>query len=119
MNGEKFNLLTLRTPEGIEFSFRLAGPVSRALAWIVDLACISAAGSLVGSLIGVLGLLSLDLAQAAYILTYFIISIGYGIVLESYWKGQTVGKCLSGMPSENFVGGLTDQIIQGNLPGFR
>jgi hypothetical protein len=39
-------------------------------------------------------LVSPDLARAMVVLAYFVISIGYGIVCEWYWRGQTVGKRL-------------------------
>ena len=32
------------------------------------------------------------IANATYVLAYFVISIGYGIALEWYWRGQTLGK---------------------------
>ena len=38
MNASKTNTLVIRTPEGIEFSLLLAGPVTRFLAWVIDLA---------------------------------------------------------------------------------
>ena len=90
----KTNTLTIRTPEGIEFSFLLAGPITRFLAWSVDLMAILAVNKLLTVLLGVLGILSRDLATAASILGYFVVSIGYGIALEWYWHGQTLGKRL-------------------------
>jgi len=90
----KTNTLTIRTPEGIEFSFMLAGPITRFLAWSVDFMAIIAVNKLLTVLFGVLGILSRDLATAATILGYFVISIGYGIALEWYWHGQTLGKRL-------------------------
>ena len=36
----KINTLYIRTPEGIVFSQPLAGPMSRFLAWGIDVACI-------------------------------------------------------------------------------
>ena len=39
----KTNTLLIKTPEGIVFSQLLASPVSRFMAWIIDLAAISAA----------------------------------------------------------------------------
>ena len=36
MHDAKFHQLQIRTPEGITFSYALAGPVTRSLAWIVD-----------------------------------------------------------------------------------
>lgn len=86
------NTLLLRTPEGIVFSLPLAGPVSRFLAWCLDMACILAATSLTGKILGVFGMIIPEFANATYVIAYFAISIGYGITLEWYWRGQTVGK---------------------------
>jgi uncharacterized RDD family membrane protein YckC len=94
MSAEKTNTLTIRTPEGIEFSFLLAGPITRFLAWSVDFMAIMAVNKLLTALFGVLGILSRDLASAATIRGYFVVSIGYGITLEWYWHGQTLGKRL-------------------------
>ena len=88
----KTNTLSIRTPEGIHFSLILASPVIRFLAWVVDIFCIMAMVNLVGALIGIFGIISWDIASALSILVYFIISIGYGIAMEFYWRGQTLGK---------------------------
>ena len=90
----KINSLTIRTPEGIEFSLMLAGPVTRFLAWSVDLLVILAINKLLNVLLSILGIISRDIAMAAGILGYFIVSIGYGIVTEWHWHGQTLGKRL-------------------------
>ena len=94
MMADKINSLTIRTPEGIEFSLMLAGPVTRFLAWSVDLLVILVTSKLLNVLLAVLGFISSDLASAASILGYFVVSIGYGIVMECYWRGQTLGKRL-------------------------
>src|SRR5271167_4462210 len=86
--------LTIRTPEGIVFSQLLAGPVTRFLAWFIDLMCISALLTLLGFILVLLQLISANLAGVVYALGYFAISIGYGIVFEWFWRGQTVGKKL-------------------------
>ena len=91
---DKINALTIITPEGIKFSRMLAGPVTRFLAWSVDLLAIMAINKLLNVLLGVLGLISRDIAMAATVLGYFIVSIGYGIVTEWHWRGQTLGKRL-------------------------
>ena len=91
---EKTNTLTIKTPEGIDFSLLLAGPVTRFLAWAIDLASIAAAWGVVSSLLGILGVLSRDFALGASILAYFLISVGYGITMEWHWRGQTLGKRL-------------------------
>jgi uncharacterized RDD family membrane protein YckC len=84
--------LRIQTPEGISFSFVLASPISRMLAWIIDFACIMGIATLLGYAATFLSVISSDVAQAAYLLLYFAISIGYGILLEWRWRGQTVGK---------------------------
>ena len=77
--------LQIRTPDGIVFSLLLAGPVTRFLAAAIDLACLMAASSLLGSALAPLQLVSSDVARAVMILAFFIIQIGYGIVAE--WNG--------------------------------
>ncbi len=90
----KMSALLIRTPEGIVFSQLLAGPVSRFLAWFMDLLCILGLLLFVSQIIVLLQLVSQSIAGAFYVLCYFIISIGYGIACEWLWRGQTVGKKL-------------------------
>ena len=84
----------LRTPEGISFSLPLAGLVSRLLACGIDIACVSLLSTMAGVGLGAVGLLSIDLARALTILAYFLLSIGYGMTTEWFWRGQTLGKRL-------------------------
>jgi uncharacterized RDD family membrane protein YckC len=90
----KVSTLLIRTPEGIVFSQLLAGPVTRFLAWWVDLICVIALLVVMSLVLSLLGLLSGNLAGALGSLGYFVISIGYGIACEWGWRGQTVGKRL-------------------------
>jgi uncharacterized RDD family membrane protein YckC len=90
----RINTLTIKTPEGIEFSLRLAGPVTRFLAWAVDLGTIVAIITILNVVLGILGVISRDLAMAANIIAFFVVSVGYGILTEWYWQGQTLGKKL-------------------------
>ncbi|MFC1823353.1 RDD family protein [Thermodesulfobacteriota bacterium] len=90
-NGKR-NILTVRTPEGIAFSFHLASPVTRFLAWGIDFLCIIALSKMIGAVMGIIGIMSRDIASAFSVLSFFIVSIGYGIVMEYYWRGQTLGK---------------------------
>lgn len=92
MNASKTNTLVIRTPEGIEFSLLLAGPVTRFLAWVIDLAVMIGATLLVSLALGLLQVISLDMARAVTTLAFFVIQIGYGIAMEWLWRGQTVGK---------------------------
>jgi uncharacterized RDD family membrane protein YckC len=90
----KTSALLIGTPEGIVFSQLLAGPATRFLAWFIDLLCISVLMSTLGSVLHLLQLISPNAAAAISVLAYFVISIGYGILLEWAWRGQTVGKKL-------------------------
>lgn len=86
------NTLTVRTPEGVEFSLVLAGPVVRFLAWLIDCLCIWGMLSLVGALVRALSSVSSDVGMAFYILASFVVSMGYGILFEWFRNGQTLGK---------------------------
>ena len=94
MLSSRTNTLIIKTPEGIEFSLLLAGPITRFLAWAIDMATIMAIISILNVVFGILGILSRDLAMAANFIGFFIVSIGYGILTEWYWQGQTLGKRL-------------------------
>lgn len=84
--------LKILTPEGVAFSYRLAGPVARFMAWIVDLVCILILWNIFGLAMSLAGSINLDVAQAITLLGYFVILIGYSVLTEWYWRGQTVGK---------------------------
>jgi uncharacterized RDD family membrane protein YckC len=90
----KTNSLAIRTPEGITFSLLLAGPVTRFLAWVIDLVCVIAITGVITSAVALLRLINPDFAVAVTILSYFVVSIGYSMFLEWFWRGQTVGKRL-------------------------
>ena len=86
--------LRIETPEGVVFAFQLASPAARALAWALDATIAIAASSTAGKFVNLAGILSVDLAGALGVLLYFVISIGYAILLEWRWRGQTIGKRL-------------------------
>lgn len=86
------NRMSIRLPEGVEFSLRLAGPITRFLAWMIDAVCINATVMIVSIIIGMLQVISLEFAGAMMILCYFIVTMGYSILLEWWLRGQTVGK---------------------------
>jgi uncharacterized RDD family membrane protein YckC len=92
MSSPTANTLPIRTPEGVTFSLTLAGPTSRLLAWLIDLACISVMSDAIQRLSAALGAINADFAGAIQMTLFFAISIAYGIVCELYWRGQSVGK---------------------------
>ena len=90
----KTSTLKIRTPEGIVFSQPLAGPVTRFLACFVDQLCIHVLLNVASLVLGLIMVISLNFAVAFYAIGYFVVNIGYGILLEWAWRGQTVGKRL-------------------------
>lgn len=92
MIGDRVSHVAVRTPEGVRFAFPLAGPFARFLAWFIDALVISTAGTVVLTVVRLLTPISGDVAQALAVAGYFVVSTGYGIVLEWAWRGQTLGK---------------------------
>ena len=92
MSADRVHVLRVRTPEGVAFTFRLASPVLRAGALIIDWMAVSAAWSVVAGAVSLLHILSADVAGMAATLGYFALSQGYGIATEWLWRGQTIGK---------------------------
>lgn len=88
------NTLRLRTPEGITFALPLAGPVTRMLAWMIDVAVLGVAAALLGLATALLGWMAPDLALAAGTLGFFALQLGYPMATEWLWRGQTIGKRL-------------------------
>ncbi len=88
------NTLLIRTPEGVVFAQILAGPVTRFLAWLLDFAVQAGIITALNYLVGWLALITPDLARALGVLFFFLIPIGYSMLLEWRWRGQTLGKRL-------------------------
>lgn len=98
MDAERTRQLRIRTPDGITFSLPLASPAARAVAWVIDLACIAVLSALVADLLArLISVLSVGAAMALQAIVYFVVSIGYGIALEWGFRGQTLGKRLLGL----------------------
>lgn len=94
MRGGDVNRLTILTPEGIRFAFELAGPVTRFLAWLTDLAVILLLLNLITIPCRMLAILGADTSMAFGIVAYFVVSVGYGMATEWRFHGQTLGKRL-------------------------
>ena len=97
MKSARPSRLSIETPEGVVFSFELATPVTRALAWAVDSAAIAVGGILARQIAQLVSKVNLDLAGAVSVVGYFAVSMVYAIVLEWRWRGQTIGKRLFGL----------------------
>lgn len=82
----------LRTPEGVEFAFRIASPVLRLGGLLIDWMIVMAAWSLLAVALTLLEALSVDAARAVMIVLFFLLSRGYAIFCEWAWRGQSLGK---------------------------
>jgi uncharacterized RDD family membrane protein YckC len=76
------------TPEGIELALRLAGPVPRALAWVIDLLLRLAVFAAAAIALGVLG----KLGFAVLLLLWFGLEWLYPSAFEVWYGGATPGK---------------------------
>lgn len=87
-------LLELETQEGVVITMPLAGPLARFLAWALDLACLGGALTILSSLATPFSRLSPEWAGALLLLAFFALKTTYSILLEFFWRGQTLGKRL-------------------------
>jgi uncharacterized RDD family membrane protein YckC len=92
MRKSLINTLEIHTPEGVVFALPLAGPFKRFAACAIDLACIATITSTFVTIISPFNIITPDIYGMLLYLGVFIISMGYAIVLEWFWRGQTLGK---------------------------
>ncbi len=89
--------LVIETPEGVTFSYELATPVIRGFAWVVDAVVLAGISYVITQVSGALKVLSPDWAAGVGTVSFFALSIVYGIFCEWRWRGQTLGKRLFGL----------------------
>lgn len=83
----------IATPEGIELVLRLAGPVPRALAWLIDFLLRLGILLAIGSIAGVLG----GVGQAVFLITWFVLEWLFPAWCEVHLDGATPGKRVLGL----------------------
>lgn len=76
------------TPEGVALRLPAAGPVPRALAWLID----SAVRFSLLFVVGIVAAMLNRVGMGVYLIAYFVIFWGYPILFEVLWDGQTLGK---------------------------
>ena len=84
--------ILFRTHEGVAFSTLPAGPMRRFAAWLVDQVLVIAFLTVFARIVAPLTALLPDQAFALIILVNFLVTLGYSIILEWIWRGQTIGK---------------------------
>jgi len=76
------------TPEGIELTLKVAGPVARARAWVIDFllrAVVYIAFATMLSLFGKFG-------SGLVLVMFFLLEWAYPVLFEVFWNGATPGK---------------------------
>lgn len=75
-------------PEGAEITLRLAGPVARARAWLIDFMLRLVVLISLPALLAPLG----NAGYGIYLVALFIVTLLYPVVFEVLWNGATPGK---------------------------
>ena len=83
----------IETPEGIEIAVRIAGPVSRALAWSIDCLLRFAVYTVLGLTLTPLGYTGFGI----FLIIAFLLEWFYPVIGEMYFEGQTPGKRALGL----------------------
>ena len=97
MPAETFSTLRIQTEEGVVFALPLAGPVTRFLAWAIDIAAVLVLMRLSRYVLSLFAVVSPDMSRGLAILSFFALLVLYPITLEWFWNGRTVGKRILGL----------------------
>ncbi len=89
--------LTIETPEGVTFSYELAGMVRRAMAWLIDVLVVWGVLMALSIASTFLSALAPAVVNAVMMVLSVVIIFAYKIVLEWIWRGQTIGKRAMGI----------------------
>lgn len=81
------------TPENVAFDFRIAGPFSRALALLIDMALVIACVIALAIFLAFLGAAGMGI----FLFLLFVAFWGYGGLMEAFCNGQTLGKMAVGV----------------------
>lgn len=94
------NTTDVETPERIRFRHRVAGPVRRGVAYLLDLVIRGIIIALLGTLAVGVGGLSTGSARASgglMLLLLFVFEWCWYVLFETFWRGRTIGKRILGL----------------------
>ena len=94
------NTTDVETPERIRFRHRVAGPVRRGLAYLLDLVIRGVVIAVLSALAVGVGGLSTGSARASgglMLLLLFVFEWGWNVLFETFWRGRTPGKRALGL----------------------
>lgn len=86
-------LYRVATPEGCEIGLRVAGPVTRARAWLFDLLL----RMLIWWVLGIVAALTGKMGAGLFMVSVFLLEWFYPVLFEVYRHGQTPGKRACGL----------------------
>ncbi len=92
--------VVVETPEGVDFQFIIAGPGTRATAWLLDMVLklgILAGCAICFGFLGLLGGVGEGMAGGLILITWFMLDWFYGSFFEGFMNGQTPGKRSNGL----------------------
>jgi len=84
--------LTIRIPEGVEFSLPVADPLVRGMALLVDFVIKILVSALLSAICYMATFLFTDLASSLWMLCSFLVTLFYPVFFEWHWRGQSPGK---------------------------
>ncbi len=91
--------LRIETPENVVLTYTLAGPATRAAAFLIDLGLrllvMTGFGIASGVVLGLLGLSGLWVGLN--LLLWFTVGWGYYVLFETFWRGRSPGKRALGL----------------------
>ena len=91
-------LQAIELAEGVEIRLRIAGPVLRIWAWILDTILIVVAMLLIGMIFGFAGaFVGGHVVQGVMLLSWFVLSWWYPVFCEASRWGATLGKRICGL----------------------
>ncbi len=86
----------VRTPENVVFEYELAGPASRASAWLLDRIVVLMLSAGAGAAVQLFEFVVEGLGAALWLVVYFVLDWGFHAVCEWRW-GKTPGKAFLGL----------------------
>ena len=92
--------VVVETPEGVDFQFVIAGPGTRAWAWLIDMLLkfgILAGVGIILTFFGLISSASENVVQGAMLIYGFLMEWFYGGLFEWWMNGQTPGKKSAGL----------------------
>lgn len=89
--------VVVETPEGVDFTFQIAGPGIRMNAWMLDLVIKALVTGFVAAIISIVttlleGTSGLEITGGMVLISMFFLDWFYGSLFEGYRSGQTPGK---------------------------